>query len=216
MDRIGSIALGRGVETYIRNAQLHVTRRDRPRRNREGGERELAGRRCLRVGVIAKYFYDNYNSTFSWKKDATNYNDVMVIELRGRPTRDWYRWDAIGMMNSYNPQTVRQSALGYRTVGYGCTNENGTNAGYRKQFVFPGTADMGVGGNPFIDKTYAYNPPLWQNIIVAASHKDHWIQFSDGAKPTPRIWGEYLKSSPMSICSVTRAGRSSRTGRSSR
>ena len=130
-------------------------------------------------GIVARYHYDNGVSKTTHDEKASRFNDLMVIELQGRPSRDWYKWDAIGMFGSFNPVSVSQSGVGYTTVGYGCTNPSGTGGGVRKQFAFRAGSNVGVGPNPAVDKSYALNAPLWQNIIAAPFEQQLRVQFSD-------------------------------------
>lgn len=151
-------------------------------------------------GVVARYHYDNGSSTYKEDRQASRHNDLMVIELQGRPSRDWYRHDGVATFNQFNPLSVKSSGSGYSVVGYGCSSTGGAGAGVRRQFDFPATSDVALGMNLGVDKTYDLNPPLWQNIIAAAHNGPLRIQFSDGAKPNPKISEEILRPTGMTLC----------------
>jgi hypothetical protein len=161
---------------------------------------EANGAAITESGVVARVHYDNGQSTYTFKREAERIYDQMVIEFSGRPSRDWYRSDGVATFNQFNPISVQASGAGYMTLGYGCVSDLGSGTHVRRQFAFPSTSDVGVGPNPAVDKTYALNIPLWQNVIVAAENSPLKVVFTNGAKPTPTITTQLLKPTGMGLC----------------
>jgi hypothetical protein len=151
-------------------------------------------------GRVLRYHYDNGSSVTKDDRNAKQYNDLMVIEFEGRPSRDWFKYNSIATLGQYNPASVKQSSAGYVAFGYGCASTLKSGGGVRRQYVFPATGDVGVGSHPFVDKTNGLNPWLWQNVIAASHTAPLKITFSDGATPKPNTWEETLRPTGMSVC----------------